>query len=61
VELYLHSPNKPSWCGSQLKHRDNFTFIFYCIVMGDDTWAYKIFLQAKLQAALEALLMTPLS
>jgi hypothetical protein len=27
VELYLHSLNKPSWCGAQLKHRDNFTFI----------------------------------
>jgi hypothetical protein len=26
VELYLHSPNTPSWCGVQLKHRDNFTF-----------------------------------
>jgi len=29
VELYLHSPNTPSWCGTQLKkHRDNFTFTF---------------------------------
>jgi hypothetical protein len=26
--LYLHSPNTPSWRGAQLKHRDNFTFIF---------------------------------
>jgi hypothetical protein len=26
VELYLHSPNAPSWRGTQLKHRDNFTF-----------------------------------
>jgi hypothetical protein len=26
VELYLHSPNMPSWRGAQLKHRDNFTF-----------------------------------
>jgi hypothetical protein len=25
VELYLHSPNTPSWRGAQLKHRDNFT------------------------------------
>jgi hypothetical protein len=25
VELYLHSPNKPSWHGAQLKHRDKFT------------------------------------
>jgi hypothetical protein len=23
--LYLHTPNTPSWRGSQLKHRDNFT------------------------------------
>jgi len=29
VELYLHSPNAPSWSGAQLKkHRDNFTFTF---------------------------------
>jgi hypothetical protein len=26
VELYLHSPNTPSWHGAQLKHRDKFTF-----------------------------------
>jgi hypothetical protein len=27
VEVYLHSPNTPSWCGVQLKkHSDNFTF-----------------------------------
>jgi hypothetical protein len=24
VELYLHSPNTPSWRGAQLMHRDNF-------------------------------------
>jgi hypothetical protein len=28
VELYLQSPNTPSWCGARLKHRDNFTFTF---------------------------------
>jgi len=29
VELYLYSPNAPSWCGAQLgEHRDNFTFTF---------------------------------
>jgi hypothetical protein len=27
VELYLHSPNKPSWRGALLKHTD-FTFTF---------------------------------
>jgi hypothetical protein len=26
VELYFHSPNRLSWRGAQLKHRDNFTF-----------------------------------
>jgi hypothetical protein len=25
VEIYVHSPNTPSWRGAQLKHRDNFT------------------------------------
>jgi hypothetical protein len=31
VELYLHSPNTPSWRGAQLKisHRDNFTFTLF--------------------------------
>jgi hypothetical protein len=29
VELYLHSPNMPSWRGAQLKHRDKFTFYLY--------------------------------
>jgi hypothetical protein len=29
VELYLHSPNMPSWRGAQLKHRGNFTFTFF--------------------------------
>jgi len=26
VEIYLHSPNTPSWRGCLVKHRDNFTF-----------------------------------
>jgi len=33
VELYLHSPNTPSWRGAHLKHRDNFTLVYrkeYC-------------------------------
>jgi hypothetical protein len=29
VELYLHSPNTPSWHGAQLNHRDNFTFTLW--------------------------------
>jgi hypothetical protein len=28
VELYLHSLNRPSMRGAQLKHRDKFTFTF---------------------------------
>jgi len=30
MDLYLHSPNTPSWRGAQLKmqHKDNFTFTF---------------------------------
>jgi len=28
VQLYLHSPNTPSWRAAQLKHRDKFTFYF---------------------------------
>jgi hypothetical protein len=36
VELYLHSPNTPSWRGTQLKHRDNFTFTFYVNEVGYD-------------------------
>jgi hypothetical protein len=34
VELYIHSPNTPSWHGAQLKHRDNFTFTLL-----DDEWS----------------------
>jgi hypothetical protein len=29
VELYLHSPNMPSWRGDQLKNSDNCTFYLY--------------------------------
>jgi hypothetical protein len=28
VELHFNFPNKPSWRGTQLNHRDNFTFTF---------------------------------
>jgi hypothetical protein len=28
VELYIHTPNTPSWRGAWLKQRDNFTFTF---------------------------------
>jgi len=31
VELYLRSRNTSSWRGAQLKHRDKFTFTFYCL------------------------------
>jgi hypothetical protein len=36
VELYLPSPNTPSWRGAQLKHRDNFTFTFTSPLSGGD-------------------------
>jgi hypothetical protein len=29
VELYLHSPNTPSWRGTQLKHRENLPLPLY--------------------------------
>jgi hypothetical protein len=29
MQLYLHSPNMPSWRGALLKHRGNFTFFIY--------------------------------
>jgi hypothetical protein len=28
LELYIHSPNTPSWLGAYLKHWDNFSFTF---------------------------------
>jgi hypothetical protein len=37
VELYLHSPSTPLWCGAQLKHRDNFTFTFI-----SQTWLHPV-------------------
>jgi hypothetical protein len=39
VELYLHSPNTPSWLGAQLKRRD-FTFAFYLLKLYSDTLVY---------------------
>jgi hypothetical protein len=33
VELYLHSPNTPSWRGAQLKHKENFIFIIIIIII----------------------------
>jgi hypothetical protein len=32
VELYLHSPNTPSWHGAQLKYRDRFIFTYLLLV-----------------------------
>jgi hypothetical protein len=44
VELYVDSPNTPSWRGAQLKHRDNFTFTFICVLLDKTkkTMSYKI-------------------
>jgi hypothetical protein len=34
VELYLHSPNAPSWHGAQMgEHRDNFTFYTILVII----------------------------
>jgi hypothetical protein len=33
VELYLHSPNAPSWRGAQVEHRDNFTLLYLYVTM----------------------------
>jgi hypothetical protein len=39
VELYLHSLNTLSWCGAQLKQRDNFTlpllYVINCLTSLD--------------------------
>jgi len=37
VEQYLHFPNTPSWRGTQLKHRDTFTFTFTVYVQ--NSWS----------------------
>jgi hypothetical protein len=37
VELYIHSPNTPSWRGAQGEHRDDFTFTFTFWVMTPDS------------------------
>jgi hypothetical protein len=31
VELYLHSPNTPSWCGAQFKKKAQITFSNYTL------------------------------
>jgi hypothetical protein len=33
VELYLQSPNTPSWCCAQLNHRDNFTLLYLTFIL----------------------------
>jgi hypothetical protein len=33
VELYFHFPNTPLWRGAQLKHRDNFTFLYFIFTL----------------------------
>jgi hypothetical protein len=38
VELYLDSPNTPSWRGAQLKHRDNFTFTLRGCIQKFPNW-----------------------
>jgi hypothetical protein len=44
VELYLHSPNTPTWRGAQLKNRENFTFYLYKIwsvpYIGNDRYRF---------------------
>jgi hypothetical protein len=32
LELYLHSHNMASWRGAQLKHRDNFTLLYFTLL-----------------------------
>jgi len=43
VELRLHSPNTSSWCGAQLKHRDNFTFKPNVLVTAK--WVHSYFIE----------------
>jgi hypothetical protein len=43
VELYLHSPNMPSWRGTQLKHRDNFNFYHFTFGLDAEDSTYTIF------------------
>jgi len=45
VELYPHSPSTPSWRGTRVKYRDNFTFSFtlpklfgYTLVYTQSNW-----------------------
>jgi hypothetical protein len=33
-------PNTPSWCGAQLKHRDNFTFTFITLLLSLYEWIF---------------------
>jgi hypothetical protein len=47
VELYLYSPNTPSWRGAQLRHRDKFIFTLLSILMRDfglsRRWRFEVF------------------
>jgi hypothetical protein len=46
VDLYLDSPNTPSWRGAQLKHRENFTLTFYVFRKNSKTFVIKWFYQS---------------
>jgi len=35
VALYFHSHNTPPWRGAQLKHRDNFTLLYFTYVFNE--------------------------
>jgi hypothetical protein len=61
VELYLHSPNTPSWHGAQLKHWDNFTFTFTFYLQhmynGDSVRGSPLADKVEASVRLEALLL----
>jgi hypothetical protein len=42
VELYLYSPDTPSWRGAQWKHRSNFTFTLLILYFGKFSWRQEV-------------------
>jgi hypothetical protein len=54
VELYLQSPNTPSWCGGRLKHRENFTFTFTTAPL----WLWSYFINSSWLDNLSGLIFT---
>jgi hypothetical protein len=58
VELYLHSPSTPSWCGARLKkHRGNFIISLYILYIVLVLFLYFLYLHRREPGYLSAIVL----